>query len=1072
MQDCFIEVHFTPSYARSIPPMPLVQMRSQISGAGWIQQPTVGIAYQTSTVQFISDLEFQIAQLNSQSCQISQHLGRDISLIMQATDCLLEITQTAYEGNIWTIDSTVEGNGQLQFDQQVKDLQPLDISIIPDPGYQLAALTSDHCTLTEVSEQQFRIEQVSQHCHLSAQFSLIEIDQIAITHHLIGSGSINIASSMPENEHITFELVADEGFDLKSINGDHCQITRENDQQFSLRSTTNDCHVEITLKEQLTCRPQIQTEGVTSFYDQDADGNDRQLSNHLMGDLRGHLQFLQSHQMNAFASDSHPHLPDLISQRDALLLFFPLQNKLNDCYQVEIEQAQGIQRLTLNPPDQLPRSDFDNNALHHDVVYSTKAWSIPLDWTTMQPGLNIRLYNQLKQSADTIEPIDFAPPTELLIYSARLGMLTGVNTSNTHNIIEQPEALLTDYFQTIPVAKIIAARFEDITLDKVMVSDGTIYLGKSNDEGSVYKGDMRASVAKYQFSLGVNLANYGISSSSNREYNPYLMNIQTIHHAQGNYNNGIQVHGLSGGNGIITLVNSTANEFSHELGHSFSLGHYPGKQGDNYHWAVHHHDSGWGYIAHRNRLRSNLNWYSELGSTTVDKQPMPSNFKNLYDFNKDAMSGGSGQSSLSQVTHHTGYSAQVIQDFINNKMIADLSFHSGYKQWDNSKQQFVDAQFNNQFMGQTIKRPEKIGVEVYTILGAYDPGNKTAVLFPVLKSSYGHVFDLHQDSIAANACSLQIDFADGSQDHIALSGYRYETARVNQLQVNIEAARQPQQIRLLCQQQEIALLTFEQNDYDLQPMPTTLIGQAHRYNQLQTLELNTLNAALIEQEQAETVQLSSDITTLIGFYKDKLELLAPNARSTAERYFQHQQALVTLNSWIRQYQDDLINQQNNRINELNQKLAVFGSNLAQLQSIEPQYIQLSSQSVCLNKMVNNHISAVNCSDVSKKKWIVSPNGSIHSQVDYGLCLKPRGNDNLQVASCGNAGRIDQWQQQQDKTITYQDRCVDYVASKNKAILYPCHGGNNQQWNPLNLQDVSIFDLLDADNLTLIQQVTQ
>ncbi len=49
-----------------------------------------------------------------------------------------------------------------------------------------------------------------------------------------------------------------------------------------------------------------------------------------------------------------------------------------------------------------------------------------------------------------------------------------------------------------------------------------------------------------------------------------------IHHARGKYANGESNHGLSGGNGILTLIDSVGNEFSHEIGHHYGLGHYPG----------------------------------------------------------------------------------------------------------------------------------------------------------------------------------------------------------------------------------------------------------------------------------------------------------------------------------------------------------------------------------------------------------------------------------------------------------------------------------------------------------------
>ena len=61
---------------------------------------------------------------------------------------------------------------------------------------------------------------------------------------------------------------------------------------------------------------------------------------------------------------------------------------------------------------------------------------------------------------------------------------------------------------------------------------------------------------------------------------------------------------------MLTLIDSVGNEFSHEIGHHYGLGHYPGSVNNNMFWAAHHADSGWGYIAFRNKMRGNLNWTS------------------------------------------------------------------------------------------------------------------------------------------------------------------------------------------------------------------------------------------------------------------------------------------------------------------------------------------------------------------------------------------------------------------------------------------------------------------------------
>lgn len=59
---------------------------------------------------------------------------------------------------------------------------------------------------------------------------------------------------------------------------------------------------------------------------------------------------------------------------------------------------------------------------------------------------------------------------------------------------------------------------------------------------------------------------------------------------------------------MTTLYDTKGNEFSHEIGHHYGLGHFPGEKDGNHFWSGHHHDSGWGYIGYRKRMRANLHW--------------------------------------------------------------------------------------------------------------------------------------------------------------------------------------------------------------------------------------------------------------------------------------------------------------------------------------------------------------------------------------------------------------------------------------------------------------------------------
>ncbi len=87
---------------------------------------------------------------------------------------------------------------------------------------------------------------------------------------------------------------------------------------------------------------------------------------------------------------------------------------------------------------------------------------------------------------------------------------------------------------------------------------------------------MRQSIGKELISHGIDNANYGINSQAGEGENghPYIVAQLAAHNSRGKYSNGVQVHGGSGGGGIVTLDFSIGNEFSHEVGHNYGLGHY------------------------------------------------------------------------------------------------------------------------------------------------------------------------------------------------------------------------------------------------------------------------------------------------------------------------------------------------------------------------------------------------------------------------------------------------------------------------------------------------------------------
>ncbi len=184
---------------------------------------------------------------------------------------------------------------------------------------------------------------------------------------------------------------------------------------------------------------------------------------------------------------------------------------------VEIYRNNTLLRtVDLSPPEDIPASDQNITQNRPSVVYSQCAWSAKLDWAEVQPGLHLKFIDSENRTGELTEnKIDFAAPGELVLNNIRVGMLTSSPVSNGHYILLEPEKAGTDFFETIPAAQMIVAKYDDVQLDRVMISLGVIYNTVSADKnGGIYAGDMRGDVGKSTYSVGVNLANWGITSAS------------------------------------------------------------------------------------------------------------------------------------------------------------------------------------------------------------------------------------------------------------------------------------------------------------------------------------------------------------------------------------------------------------------------------------------------------------------------------------------------------------------------------------------------------------------------------
>ncbi|MGO1659156.1 MAG: M66 family metalloprotease, partial [Marinobacter sp.] len=594
---------------------------------------------------------------------------------------------------------------------------------------------------------------------------------------------------------------------------------------------------------------------VLAFDAIDYEGNERTLRNDLSGGLlKGQVTFAQSHTVkphNNFVRDGGDetqsvYTPKPVALRDALLLFTPDTQDTPITVEVTATlNGEPAGRFVMNHPNALPRSDYSGP---RRVEYSTHAWNVRLPWNLMRNGLSLT-FTVNGDAPDALtgrlvaSDIDIGDASQLVFQSIRLGMLTHVDRNWKHFTLNDPVMAATDYFQNLPVSKLVMGSYADMELDKVIIADGTIYTDKSDyDNASIYEGDMRENVAKSQVSIGINQASYGVTSNSMNQ--SYFHNFKQItnHHAWGNYQNGRQEHGLSGGNGAGTVTATLGNEASHEWGHAYGLGHYPGGGlTEDSRWQRHHADSSWGYVAYRNRMRSNF----ENNSWTAEAQPVGSHFMGRIRYYKDAMSGGWGSSPFSEYTFYTGYSARIIQNDLAGFPIPDETYETGYKKWDTQAGQYETHQFE---AWRNVLAPVKTGVPVATVLGGYDPDGTNAVIYPVFHGNYGNVFDLPEPDMSRTTgiCWVDVQNASGEQTRIEVAAQRHNGGTINQLHVNLEASFRPTEATLTCRRDgtdiELTKTTFDGEIPELPPV--AIVGQEHGYEQLRDLEIAKLNTAL------------------------------------------------------------------------------------------------------------------------------------------------------------------------------------------------------------------------------------
>ncbi|MFM7743050.1 MAG: M66 family metalloprotease, partial [Verrucomicrobiota bacterium] len=185
-------------------------------------------------------------------------------------------------------------------------------------------------------------------------------------------------------------------------------------------------------------------------------------------------------------------------------------------------------------------------------------------------------------------------------------------------------------------------------------------------------------------SHGIDNANYGLHSTAGagEKGHPYAVAQLAVHNSRGVYSNGVQVHGGSGGNGMVTLDDSLGNEFSHEVGHNYGLGHYVDGFKGSVHRPADQINSTWGWDADKRRFLPNFSPLRTGKDAVLEGQSQPPFDGRSYGF--DAMAGGAPFSSFNRFTLYTPNTAAIIQKFLESKAVFDPQSPTGFSKWNES----------------------------------------------------------------------------------------------------------------------------------------------------------------------------------------------------------------------------------------------------------------------------------------------------------------------------------------------------------------------------------------------------
>ena len=370
--------------------------------------------------------------------------------------------------------------------------------------------------------------------------------------------------------------------------------------------------------------------------------------------------------------------------------------------------------------------------LFSKIKYGDGFWTMKVPMEAIVPNIQFTISNS--DINGVLKNVEIGAPTELLLHTIVIGMLVPAE-GELENWDSKYHA---EYFQQVPVSRLIVTEYEPVTLDKVVLPDGTIYTNASSDKGEWRGGDMREHIGWFLISIGINYANYGIHSTGHQTWSttwtyPSHVAQITVHNQRGKYINGVISHGLYGGGGVATIQETVGNGLSHELGHNYvdfrhyyEFDHYLNGFKGSVHRSSEFFGSTWGWDSVRNIFLPNFE-KSTAGQYCPSCSSLPCIYEGMegrkvwyygsereckrysdidclnngcqkhffgHRFLKDAMAGGwPPYPSVNSYTLHTPYALMKIQQFLESKAVFDPTSSTGMKVWNDSCKCMKEREF-------------------------------------------------------------------------------------------------------------------------------------------------------------------------------------------------------------------------------------------------------------------------------------------------------------------------------------------------------------------------------------------